>query len=723
MSQCDICDAIWARLTNPSVKQKVELGPLDEAAETSCSRHGPLARVFRDYRKGRRSMHPHPVTDAGFTEGNKRDSVMLTESLSKLGLCWHLLLVNRPEVPDHPGKGQILDPDWIDLEKIKHWKQTCLRSHATKCENPMRIQVTRPAWLVDCEKKCIVSGSGGEPYLALSYRWGDSSGYRLTEGSLKQVTAPGALSMPEMVEEVPLMIQNAIELVPLLGERYLWVDALCVLQGSHANTAEQLKLMAAIYANAMVTIVAADGEASEGLLGIPGVSPSREFKQTVIPFGEEKIIKRNTGIFSMDTGTEYYDRAWPYQEFRMSPRKLLFNRKEVHWECQCAVYHEELVRDFEVDKYIDSRLKVILSGLPDMNALSHALTKYNEKKLTYDEDAAPGIAGLLAVLSRSFKGGFLYGCPEMLFDRAIGWTPLWPHTNLRRRIASDRPLSSRVSDAALPSWSWLGWEGMTTWKYGESWNINPISSFDEETIPITEWYTSHMPRGGPRRRIRATWFEEREFHKNLNNPLPDGWTRHDISEVKLWREEPLIIPDGCGQSVFKYRDYPADENPYWYYPFPVAHIDAQTPFEVPEQTAYLFCKTKKASVWSERQDYGGFPDNGHRLKLRIEKGGKEIGTLHLQTDEQLELWPSVKGVEGDIEGKEVELVAIYRSVKYQKTFDKDSKRYGHPIVRKESYAVLWTVSEGDVAYRLACGEVERSAWEALDLTDIDLTLG
>lgn len=722
MSTCKICDDIWARLSDPTAEQEVNFGHLDEAVEVACSRHVPLVKAFREYSSTRESFS-NGAADAGLTKGYAGHSVTLTQSISKLGLVWHLLLVNRPEVAGHPGTGRILDPDWIDIETVKYWKQSCLSKHGGKCENPMKIPATSPAWLVDVEQRCVVPGAGCGSYIALSYRWGDASGYRLSEESLEEISTPGALSAPDVIDKVPLVIRNAIDFAEILGERYLWVDALCILQGSHASTAEQLRIMGVIYANATITIVAADGDASDGLLGIKGVSKSRQFKQTVIPFGDEKIIVRNTGIFSMDSGTPYYDRAWPYQELRMSARKLFFNKKEVHFQCQESVWHEELTLNTEVDKYIDPRLKVILAGFPDMSSLSHAVSRYNERELTYDEDAAPGIAGLLAVLSRSFKGGFLYGCPEMFFDRALGWKPYWPHTNLSRRQPSNRPISGRVSDAALPSWSWLGWQGMIGWGYGEVSRINPRVYHEEETVPITEWYTSEAPSGGIRRRIRSTWFEERDAYKDISKALPDGWTRLDTSAVESFRGEPQIYPDNCGKFVFRHRDFPDEDSALWHYPFPVPNINAQTPFEVPEQTAYLFCKTQQASVWSERRDYARHPNGGHVLKLRNERNGEEIGSLHLQTDEQLAQWPKVEFEEDAVDGRNIELVAIYRSVKYHKTFNEDLKRYDHPIHRKESYAVLWLLWEDQIAHRLACGEVKRDSWEALQRVDIDLTLG
>lgn len=136
---------------------------------------------------------------------------------------------------------------------------------------------------------------------------------------------------------------------------------------------------------------------------------SQMIEQRILPFGQEKIVVQNADVSSLSGGTPYYNRGWAFQEHKMSSRKIWFNRREVHWECQCNVWHEEMILGAESEKYIDPRLSVILSGFPDIGSLAHLITNYNNRELCYEEDALPAIFGLLSVVSRSFTGGFLYG--------------------------------------------------------------------------------------------------------------------------------------------------------------------------------------------------------------------------------------------------------------------------------------------------------------------------
>ncbi|KAI9787265.1 MAG: hypothetical protein M1816_007679 [Peltula sp. TS41687] len=523
-----------------------------------------------------------------------------------------------------------------------------------------------------------------------------------------------ALQEPEITAHLAPIVRHAMCLTSVLGERYLWVDALCIDHGDRKAAAD-LNLMGAIYAGAIITIIAGDSVSQEGFLGLEGITPPRELEQQIIPFGEETLIVRNTGIFELDSSAPYHERAWTYQEYRMSQRRILFYNKEVHWQCQCSEWHEELILQAEVDKEIDPRLSVMLAGFPDLESLNHGLTEYNDRELSYEEDALPAISGYLSVISRAFPGGFLYGIPEMFFESGLCWRPYWSHVELKRRTSSGRSSIARSSPSALPSWSWIGWQGLLSGGDGEAARINDRSSCIGETIPITQWYTSSSPNDPPsrRRKIRSTWFENRDSFKDLSRPLPVGWTRHKAPQ-QLEDEEPHLYPDGCGEYIFSHCNMPDKDCEFWYYPFPVADIQESTPTCTPEQTPYVFCETKRAQLWAVQSGDENIVD------LQSESCA-EIGLLRLHNEQQRKLFPQTTA--DDPLGKPVELVAICRSRYYQNTWNEERRRYTYPQWTDEHYNVLWIEEKDGVAYRLASGSVEKDAWEELDLEDMSLILG
>ena len=706
---CKVCHDIWRAFAGDKDVHEIKLGPFEDAVSSKCPRHTPLVKHFRDY-CNINDDHIPVSNDVGIYV-NK--DIRLTESLSRGGRYWHLLLLKQNSIPDHVGTGRILDPDWVDLDIVKLWKNQCLGSHGPKCENPVKIWPTRPAWLVDVENRCVVSGHGRGPYVALSYRCGANLRVRVGSDTMTKLQKPNALDSPEISVHLTPILKHAMYLVSTIGERYLWVDALCIVHGDDATTAEQLNLMSAIYASAIITIIAADGDSQDGLLGLRDVSAPRKLEQRILPFGQEKIVVQNAHIFSLSRGTPYFNRGWAFQEHKMSSRRIWFNQKEVHWECQCNVWHEEMIFGAEFEKYIDPRLGVILGGFPDSGSLAHLLSDYNNRELSYEEDALPAISGLLSVVSRSFTGGFLYGLSEMLFDRQLGWKPQWSHTNLRRRVQSDRPSSSQLSHLGLPSWSWIGWQGMTANGYGEAARINDRQSWIEETIPITKWYTSSSPSGSPLRRIRSTWFEDRDVFKDMAKPLPVGWTRHKMLADDSDVGEPRLYPDGCNGYFFEHRNMPDDDCKYWYFPFPVTDIQESTPPFTSDQTSYIFCETKRARLWAHQA-------GDENLLYICDQAGRKIGSLHLHNQGQLERFP--KTVADDSPGMQIELVAIYRSRRYEKTWNEEQERYTYPQIIKESYEVLWVEWVDGVAYRLASGHVGKADWEESDLEDVSLIL-
>ncbi|KAH7116513.1 hypothetical protein B0J13DRAFT_599977 [Dactylonectria estremocensis] len=679
-SDCKACQTIWQRFADPEFQDEVNFGTFEEALCTQCPTHKPLVQTFVDYIRTPPPTFPRPESrDMGITKGVTGNSVGLFESISKLGCFYNLLLVKDNSDPGHAGTGRVLDPDWADLEVLNEWKKRCLTLHGSKCQNPMKIWPTRPAWLVDVEQKCLVPGQTPGNFVALSYTNGNREHGIINTNILANLQKPYSLDSPELSEYLTPVIQHAIYLTSVIGERYLWVDSLCISQSDRPSTVEQLKLMGAIYASAIVTIISADDDAESGLKGLKG---------------------------------------WTYQEYTMAQRRILFNRRELHWECQCSVWHEEMSLGVEADKYINQRLAVMLAGFPDLGALGHAISLYNKRKLRYGEDALPAISGLLSVLSRSFKGGFLYGLPEMFFEHALAWRPLWSHTSLRRRIRSDRAVESQLQPSGLPSWSWIGWQGLVTDGYGEAARINDRQHWIEETIPITEWYTSQSPSDPSSRwrRIRSTWYENRDSYKDFTKPLPPGWTRHDAPETGTFRGEAWLYPDGCKKYFFTHKDMPdTDQNMgAWYYPFPVADIQESTPPFTPEQTQYLFCKTSRAQLTGYQEG------DGNLVKLRNSLG-EDVGKLHLHSEESLSIFPTI-GAEDEAR-LSVDLVAVCKMRKYSKTWNQGEKIYDLPFNKEDTYLVFWVEWKDGVAYRLANGRVQAAEWDKLDAEKVSLILG
>lgn len=588
---CEICRGIWSSFLDPTEYRRIHMGYADDPVPPRCPGHSPLFIYWRDNSKvdlpdGVEGIDPSDeedsrnVEDPGYaanseaekatradeanrmileTQVRSKTVVMSREIVRDSWVSQQVIMLKNDSVPGHPGSGIRLDPDWIDLQLASKWKQKCLEEHGTKCNNPFKVSPVRPLWVVDVEGQCIVPGRDCASFVALSYRWGNHSWPRVNRDILSTLRKPGALAKADLAP----IIRHAISLTSAIGERYLWVDALCIVHGDSAETADQLNLMGAFYATALVTIVVADGDSAVGIPGLKDVSNSRGAKQKLIPFGRDILVCPE---FEIQLG-EYKKRGWTYQEYIMSQRRLIFAGHRMQWVCQCCHWHEEVALGSEVDRdilYNQPEPNTILRGLPDLQLFRQLMSHYNSRSFCYEEDALPGISGLLSLLSRSFQGGFLCGLPEMFFDKALGWCA---SSDLRRRKQSGRTGKDQLNHSLgkLPSWSWVGWEG----RISDS-TLEPVEAIEvgnrcssmrnvvEETTPITVWFTSHSADGTAHRKINPTWFEKRDArYKDFTRPLPEGWTRHEAKPPhhKCTNSDGWH-PPGCCNYRFQHRLFP-----------------------------------------------------------------------------------------------------------------------------------------------------------------------
>jgi hypothetical protein len=242
--------------------------------------------------------------------------------------------------------------------------------------------------------------------------------------------------------------------------------------------ADQLNKMSAIYASAAVTIVAAGGDGADGISGLRNISTPRCLKQKVFAIRDRHLVlqhdEREAVDFKHDSSDEAYNmRGWTYQEYVMSPRKLVFMDEKVYWVCRCGRRYESDVQGIHRANgggYDPSEF--IRTSYPDLVELAILLSWYNRRNFTHPGDALPAISGLLAVLSRGFEGGFLCGLPERFFDLALGWKPM---DNVTRKSCKPRrgcmldceSASTTTSAFELPSWSWTAWQGSFSFGYKE----------------------------------------------------------------------------------------------------------------------------------------------------------------------------------------------------------------------------------------------------------------
>jgi hypothetical protein len=91
--------------------------------------------------------------------------------------------------------------------------------------------------VIDVHRRRIVKAPKGCRYLALSYVWGGMNLSLLTRRSEALFEQEGSIEL----EKFPKTICDPIELCRELGERYLWIDSMCITQDSE-DKHNQLKV-------------------------------------------------------------------------------------------------------------------------------------------------------------------------------------------------------------------------------------------------------------------------------------------------------------------------------------------------------------------------------------------------------------------------------------------------------------------------------------------------
>ena len=169
----------------------------------------------------------------------------------------------------------------IDLDIIRAWQRQCWEAHGACCNDRHSDALSKHLEnlnLIDVESACLVTRQSTTQFVALSYVWGGTQMLKTRTSNIGELRKAQALSGEVGGFRIPKTIRDAMYLCKQLGQRYLWVDCLCIVQDAGIDKIdEMLQAIAYIYTNAEFKIVATAGnDADHGLIGIGGTCKKRE---------------------------------------------------------------------------------------------------------------------------------------------------------------------------------------------------------------------------------------------------------------------------------------------------------------------------------------------------------------------------------------------------------------------------------------------------------------
>ncbi|KAF2734977.1 HET-domain-containing protein, partial [Polyplosphaeria fusca] len=287
------------------------------------------------------------------------------------------------------------------LATIKNWIRECVIEHEECDDGSLRLL---PKRILEIEgDKLLLREDRTEPahYACLSHCWGaNGPQQRLTHGSY-EIHKEGLI-----IEILPPTFYDAVQLCKRLHLRYIWIDALCIVQDDFEDWNETAGLMAEIYSNAYITI------------GASGAMDCTRGLYTKLPM-RPKELGNAPGLFVMPLSRPHDDfgtlplplltRAWVFQEHVVSPRFLHFGPGFLLWKCrntQCtetgdvssqgwAPFFYNLLNN-QFPEIASQALKI----LDKVHSWHRIIEGYSNLKLTYDTDR---LAAISAVVYRHMK--------------------------------------------------------------------------------------------------------------------------------------------------------------------------------------------------------------------------------------------------------------------------------------------------------------------------------
>ena len=240
----------------------------------------------------------------------------------------------------------------VQVKLLKQWLRRCDKWH--RCNKPSSIKphTTRmPTRLVDLGNENVNTPRldcrrtrSDTRFTALTHRWGDTDihePFYLQKGRLKEWQRSMDL------DHLPKTYQDAIHITRSLGIRYIWIDALCIVQDDRTDLESEIQKMEDVFTFAYVSLSAtcATGN-SDGFL-------KRTRERQCHPFDFPSDGQSQNRVWLCDPIDNFKrdveqsalsKRGWVFQERALSRRIIHFTDTQVYWECGVSILCESLTK-------------------------------------------------------------------------------------------------------------------------------------------------------------------------------------------------------------------------------------------------------------------------------------------------------------------------------------------------------------------------------------------
>ncbi|OAP62892.1 hypothetical protein AYL99_02119 [Fonsecaea erecta] len=391
-------------------------------------------------------------------------------------------------------------------DQVQQWLDNCQKKHVqcnqdwrTGAGSPVRLLHIDPASGGTFRLETFAKKTRPPRYVTLSHCWGAGTAVTLTTENQARLSAEWS-----PINLLPKRFQDAMQIAIWMGVKYIWIDALCIIQNSRDDWLAESTKMGDIYTNSFCNIAATSADPGRGCFTERRVYMVEPYPlpDPQLQDGEKTYVIGYDDFWSNSlSDTALHKRGWVLQERLLSPRTIHFGQEQIFWECRCEMaceayphgipeqFHNRKMHAWrQADKILDPAYKrspessLISKYLPRL--ISNWLTSgskaddlywvyeiwtriveaYMECKLRYGEDKLVAISGIAQKVAEATGERYLAG----LWDNAmLPQSLLW--FVLGRRQADGTPSLRNASagdlDYRAPSWSWASLEAKVIWNW------------------------------------------------------------------------------------------------------------------------------------------------------------------------------------------------------------------------------------------------------------------
>ncbi|KAI1425069.1 heterokaryon incompatibility protein-domain-containing protein [Xylaria sp. FL1777] len=227
-----------------------------------------------------------------------------------------------------------IEPPGLDIgserafAKARQWLKACCNKHST-CDSSKGSPL--PTRIIDVSDEKIrlvdtrAEGLKRDKYVTLSYCWGGPQPVTTTKATLEQHLRVLPAS------EFPQTIKDAIMVTRALKVKYVWIDAICIVQDDPEDKAVEISRMTDIYNLSYVTISASTASTCHD-----GFLQTRKLDKTPIRLRAEfSRNQKGSVLLVVDPASEepIHTRGWTMQEHLLAPRLLMFGSLCMEFRC------------------------------------------------------------------------------------------------------------------------------------------------------------------------------------------------------------------------------------------------------------------------------------------------------------------------------------------------------------------------------------------------------